>query len=52
MGNFTGLYEEDCLCFHALTPIQISLAQTKPITDIRIGDMVLAFDPAADLARR
>jgi hypothetical protein len=38
-------------CFPASTPIQISLTQTKPISDIRIGDTVLAFDPAADLGR-
>lgn len=38
-------------CFPAHTPIAISLTQTRPISDIRIGDTVLAFDPAADLGR-
>jgi Ca2+-binding RTX toxin-like protein len=27
------------------------LTQTRPISDIRVGDTVLAFDPAADLGR-
>lgn len=38
-------------CFPASTPIAISLTETRPISDIRIGDTVLAFDPAADLGR-
>ena len=38
-------------CFPASTPIAISLTETRPISDIRVGDTVLAFDPAADLGR-
>ncbi len=38
-------------CFSSTTPIQISLTETKSISDIRVGDTVLAFDPAADLGR-
>lgn len=38
-------------CFPAHTPITISLTETRPISEIRVGDMVLAFDPAADLGR-
>lgn len=45
MGNPTGH------CFSAHSPIAISATQTKPIEDIRLGDTVLAFDPAADLGR-
>ena len=41
----------DPLCFPASTPIAISLTETRPISDIRVGDTVLAFDPAADLGR-
>ncbi len=33
-------------CFPADTPIAISLTETRPISDIRVGDTVLAFDPA------
>ena len=38
-------------CFPAATPIQISLTETRPIADIRVGDTVLAFDPKAELGR-
>jgi len=38
-------------CFPASTPIAISATETRPIRDIRIGDTVLAFDPAAGLGR-
>ena len=38
-------------CFPAHTPIAISPTETRPISDIRVGDTVLAFDPAADLGR-
>ena len=38
-------------CFPASTPIAISLTETRPISDIRVGDTVLAFDPSADLGR-
>jgi hypothetical protein len=38
-------------CFPATTPITISPSETRPISDIRVGDTVLAFDPAADLGR-
>ncbi len=41
----------DPLCFPAHTPIAISLSETRPISDIRVGDTVLDFDPAADLGR-
>jgi hypothetical protein len=47
-GNFIGI---DPRCFPAFTPITISPTETRPISDIRIGDTVLAFDPAADLGR-
>ena len=47
-----GFYSfEDPLCFPAHIPIAISLSETRPISDIRVGDTVLAFDPAADLGR-
>ena len=35
----------------AATPIAISACEAKPIRDIRVGDTVLAFDPAAGLGR-
>ena len=38
-------------CFPASTPIAISSTETRPISDIRVGDTVLAFDPSADLGR-
>ena len=47
-GNFIGI---DPRCFPAHTPIAISLTETRPISDIRVGDTVLAFDPSADLGR-
>lgn len=39
------------LCFPATTPIQTSLTATTPISAIRIGDTVLAFDPYTDHGR-
>ncbi len=41
----------DPRCFPATTPIAISPTKTRPISQIRVGDTVLAFDPAADLGR-
>ncbi|OOY18670.1 hypothetical protein BMI86_19990 [Thioclava sp. DLFJ5-1] len=38
-------------CFPAATPIAISLTETRPISDIRVGDTVLAYDPAAGLGQ-
>ena len=38
-------------CFPADTPIAISACEAKPICNIRVGDTVLAFDPAAGLGR-
>jgi hypothetical protein len=38
-------------CFPAHTPIQTSLTSTTPISDLRIGDVVLAFDPHTDNGR-
>lgn len=38
-------------CFPATTPIAISPTKTRPISQIRVGDTVLAFDPSADLGR-
>lgn len=47
IGEKYGLV--DPLCFPASTPTAVSLTATRPICDIRVGDTVLAFDPAADL---
>lgn len=41
----------DPLCFPATPLIAISPTETRLICDIRVGDTVLAFDPAADLGR-
>jgi hypothetical protein len=38
-------------CFLAGTPILMADGQEKPIEDIRVGDMVMSFDPAADQGR-
>jgi hypothetical protein len=38
-------------CFPASSPITISPTETRPISDIRVGDTVLAFDPAANFGR-
>jgi hypothetical protein len=38
-------------CFPASTPIQTSLTTTTPISDLRVGDVVLAFDPCTDNGR-
>jgi hypothetical protein len=38
-------------CFPAHTPIATSLTSTTPIADLRVGDVVLAFDPAVDCGR-
>ena len=45
------LSEQNNHCFPAHTPISVSPTETRPISDIRVGDTVLAFDPAADLGR-
>jgi hypothetical protein len=47
-GNFIGI---DPRCFPADTPIAVSLTESCPISDLRVGDTVLAFDPVADLGR-
>ena len=47
-GDLRGLVQE---CFPATTLISVSLTETRPISDIRVGDTVLAFDPSADLGR-
>jgi len=49
MGNFVGIDRSHC--FPASTPITISPTETRPISDIRLGDTVLAFDPVAELGR-
>jgi len=38
-------------CFLAGTPILMADGQEKPIEDIRVGDMVMSFDPSADQGR-
>lgn len=38
-------------CFLAGTPILMADGQEKPIEDIRMGDMVMSFDPSADQGR-
>jgi hypothetical protein len=43
--------EFDIKCFPANTPIQTSLTSTTQISDLRVGDVVLAFDPDAELGR-
>jgi hypothetical protein len=43
--------ELNARCFPADTPIQTSLTSTKPISEIRVGDVVMAFDPVADGGR-
>ena len=38
-------------CFLAGTPILMADGQEKPIEDIRVGDLVMSFDPSADQGR-
>jgi hypothetical protein len=38
-------------CFPADTSIQTSLTSNIPISDLGVGDTILAFDPTADLGR-
>jgi hypothetical protein len=38
-------------CFPSFTPIQISKTETKPISKICVGDVVMSFDPKADGGR-
>jgi hypothetical protein len=38
-------------CFPANTPVQISQTENKPISEIRVGDIVMSFDPTADGGR-
>jgi hypothetical protein len=38
-------------CFPASTPILTSLTSATPISDLRVGDVVLAFDPHTELGR-
>jgi hypothetical protein len=46
------VYMEDCsVNADAATQIQTSLTSTKPISEIRVGDVVLSFDPKADGGR-
>ncbi|WP_284262158.1 hypothetical protein [Roseicyclus amphidinii] len=49
--NGQSLFSSATRCFPASTPVAISLTDTCPISDIRVGDTVLAFDPSADLGR-
>lgn len=42
---------ENPRCFLAGTPILMADGQEKPIEDIRVGDMVMSFDPSADQGR-
>ncbi|MES0884378.1 hypothetical protein [Roseibium sp. SCP14] len=35
-------------CFPADTPILVGTNQNRPISDLRVGDVVLAFDPSLD----
>lgn len=44
-------YERQVRCFAAGTPIEMADGTTKPIEDIAIDDMVLAFDGDADQGR-
>jgi hypothetical protein len=50
LGNPLG-YVENPRCFLAGTPILMADGQEKPIEDIRVGDMVMSFDPSADQGR-
>jgi hypothetical protein len=43
--------EQPPRCFLAGTPILMADGQEKPIEDIRVGDMVMSFDPSADQGR-
>ena len=38
-------------CFPAHTPVAVSPTQTRPICDLRVGDTVLAFDPAVEAGK-
>jgi uncharacterized protein (DUF697 family) len=44
-------FNEANYCFPADTEIMTSATTVKPICDIRVGDVVMAFDPHADLGR-
>ena len=44
-------FQRPIQCFPSFTPIQISKTETKPISEIRVGDTVMSFDPAADGGR-
>jgi Ca2+-binding RTX toxin-like protein len=46
-----GQVDLNSRCFPARTPIATSLTSTTPIADLRVGDVVLAFDPAVDCGR-
>jgi len=48
-GNFVGI--DPSGCFPARTKIRISETETKAISEICVGDTVMAFDPAADFGR-
>ena len=50
-GGLTVIHIMAPQCFPATTPIQTSPTQSKPISEIRVGDVVMAFDPAADQGR-
>jgi hypothetical protein len=38
-------------CFARDTPIEMADSNTKPISEIRVGDVVMSFDPTADGGR-
>lgn len=48
-GNFVGIDIDGC--FPSFTLIQTGLDTWKPISEISVGDVVLAPDPSADLGR-
>lgn len=51
-GLATHIYDESSYwgarCFPASAPIAVSATESRPISDIRVGDTVLAFDPSAE----
>ncbi|MGO6829808.1 hypothetical protein ACC786_20835 [Rhizobium ruizarguesonis] len=50
-GLLLTITPNDVKCFPGSTPVQISALESRAISDLRIGDIVLAFDPGVDVGR-
>jgi hypothetical protein len=50
-ANLLHITPPEPKCFPSATLIQTSITESKPICEIRVGDVVMSFDPTADGGR-